>query len=103
MKNSSDTIGNRTRDLPVCSAVPQSTAPSRNPPQLTCYEQENLRRKAHFEAFPKAIMFFASILVIIRLTETLQVGLTGRYTRSRNPSLSAYCVSLARACAVEGM
>jgi hypothetical protein len=26
MKNSSDTIGNRTRDLPTCSAVPQSTA-----------------------------------------------------------------------------
>jgi hypothetical protein len=25
MKNSSDTIGNRTRDLPSCSAVPQST------------------------------------------------------------------------------
>jgi hypothetical protein len=27
MKNSSDTIGNRTRDVPVCSAVPQPTAP----------------------------------------------------------------------------
>jgi hypothetical protein len=27
MKNSSDTIGNRTRDLPVCSAVPQPNAP----------------------------------------------------------------------------
>ena len=26
MKNFSDTIGNRTRDLPVCSAVPQPTA-----------------------------------------------------------------------------
>ena len=26
MKNSSDTIGNRTRDLPPCSAVPQTTA-----------------------------------------------------------------------------
>ena len=26
MKNSSDTIGNRTRDLPVCSAVLQPTA-----------------------------------------------------------------------------
>ena len=26
-KNSSDNIGNRTRDLPVCSAVPQPTAP----------------------------------------------------------------------------
>jgi len=23
MKNSNDTIGNRTRDLPTCSAVPQ--------------------------------------------------------------------------------
>jgi hypothetical protein len=31
MKNSSDTIGNRTCDLPVCSAVPQSTAPPRAP------------------------------------------------------------------------
>jgi len=29
MKNSSDTIGNRTRDLPVCSAVPQPTASPR--------------------------------------------------------------------------
>jgi len=27
MKNSSDTIGNRTTDLPACSAVPQPTAP----------------------------------------------------------------------------
>ena len=29
MKNSSDTIGNRNRDLPICSAVPQPTAPPR--------------------------------------------------------------------------
>ena len=27
MKNSIDTIGNRTRDLPACSAVPQPTVP----------------------------------------------------------------------------
>jgi len=27
MKNSSDNIGNRTRDLPACSALPQPTAP----------------------------------------------------------------------------
>jgi hypothetical protein len=27
MKNSSDTMGNRTRDIPVCTAVPQPTAP----------------------------------------------------------------------------
>jgi hypothetical protein len=31
MKNSNDTIGNRSRDLPVCSAVPQPTAPPRAP------------------------------------------------------------------------
>jgi hypothetical protein len=27
MKNSSDTIGNQTPDLPACSAVPQTTVP----------------------------------------------------------------------------
>jgi hypothetical protein len=31
MKNSSDTFGNRTRDLPACSAVPQPTALPRTP------------------------------------------------------------------------
>ena len=31
MKKSSDAIGNRTRDLPACSAVPQPTAPPRAP------------------------------------------------------------------------
>jgi hypothetical protein len=31
MKNSDDTIGNRSRDLPVCSAVPQTNAPPRAP------------------------------------------------------------------------
>jgi len=31
MKKSNDTIGNRTRGLPICSAVPQPTAPPRTP------------------------------------------------------------------------
>ena len=31
MKYSNDTIGNRTRDLLTCSAVPQPTAPPRSP------------------------------------------------------------------------
>jgi hypothetical protein len=30
MKNFNDILGNRTRDLPVCSAVPQPTAPPRH-------------------------------------------------------------------------
>jgi hypothetical protein len=33
-KNSNDLIGNRTRDLPACSAVPQPTAPPRAPKYL---------------------------------------------------------------------
>ena len=32
IKNSNDTIGNRTHDLPTCSAVPQPTALRRTPP-----------------------------------------------------------------------
>jgi hypothetical protein len=35
MKNGTDTIGNRTRDLPVCSAVPQPTVFSTKC-KLTC-------------------------------------------------------------------
>ena len=31
MKNSNGIIGNRTRDVPACSAVPQPTAPPRAP------------------------------------------------------------------------
>jgi hypothetical protein len=31
MKNFNDTIENRTRDLPACSAVPEPTAPPRAP------------------------------------------------------------------------
>jgi hypothetical protein len=31
MKNSSDTIGNQTREFPAYSAVPQTTAPPRAP------------------------------------------------------------------------
>ena len=31
MKNSNDTIGNRTHDLRACSVVPQPTAPPRAP------------------------------------------------------------------------
>jgi hypothetical protein len=37
VKNSSDTIGNQTRDLPACSAVPQPTAPLRAP---LCYNAQ---------------------------------------------------------------
>ena len=38
MKNSNDTIGNRTRDLPAYSVVPQPTVPPRNSHLGTCKE-----------------------------------------------------------------
>ena len=44
MKNS-DIIGNRTRDLPACSAVPQPTAPPRAV-MLACSRQK--KRNLHF-------------------------------------------------------
>ena len=37
-KKSSDTIGNRTRDLPACSAVPQPTTPPRAPNRFVALE-----------------------------------------------------------------
>jgi hypothetical protein len=55
MKNSSDTIGNRTPDFPVCRAVPQPTAPPRPPNKykythkmsLRCLKQDTtIERKA---------------------------------------------------------
>ena len=36
MKNSNDTIGNQTRDLRACSAVPQPTGPPRTPSAFHC-------------------------------------------------------------------
>jgi hypothetical protein len=44
MKNSSDTIGNRTRDIPACSTVPQPTAPPR-----TLYRVEFLNLRCHLK------------------------------------------------------
>jgi hypothetical protein len=43
MKNSSDTIGNRTRDLPACTTVSQPTAPPRAPTGLKLQHVSNQR------------------------------------------------------------
>jgi hypothetical protein len=39
MKNSKETIGNRTRDLPVCNAVPQPTSSARAPNDVCSRQQ----------------------------------------------------------------
>jgi hypothetical protein len=43
MKNCNDTIGNRTRNLPACSTVPQPTAPLRT---LSVYSSINIKFRA---------------------------------------------------------
>ena len=65
MKNSNDTIGNRNRDLPTCSAVPQPIAPPRAP--LSC---ETLR---YLQTFRKKILSpssgYNSILELFTVTQ----------------------------------
>jgi hypothetical protein len=41
MKNSSDTIGNRTRDLPAWSVLPQPTAQPRAPNELKAWKKKH--------------------------------------------------------------
>ena len=47
MKNSYDTIGNRTRDLPAFSAVPQPSAPPRTPGSSK-WDIKNLRPQTNY-------------------------------------------------------
>lgn len=42
INNSSDIIGNRSRDLTVCSAVHQPTAPPPSHPEFVCIIKTNL-------------------------------------------------------------
>jgi len=50
MKKSIDTIGNRTRDLPACSTVPQPTVP------------------------PRVVFLFTNLLVSVHLEQPSQWG-----------------------------
>jgi len=45
MKNSNDTIGNRTRDLPACSAVPQ---PITLPRLISRYDSKFTKKKSRY-------------------------------------------------------
>ena len=62
MKNSSDAIGNQTRDLTACSAVRQPTVPPRAPPEFMCIIKTNLlkifRETTHIIQKPYARPFW---------------------------------------------
>jgi hypothetical protein len=63
MKNSSDTIGNRTRELPVCSAVPQPTAPPAACPMITGVEKKCL------------VLVFVTNCIILKYMSLFFVGI----------------------------
>jgi len=77
MKNSNDTIGNRTQDLPACSTVPQPTAPPRAPnlvknrPKISYISREDV---STFLLLPKTYVhhkcFYATLAIFILLTVT---------------------------------
>jgi hypothetical protein len=47
LKNSSDSIGNRTRDLPACSAVPPPAASSRTSTEVGCCDIKDQFLRIH--------------------------------------------------------
>jgi hypothetical protein len=55
MKNSNDTIGNRTRDLPACSAAPQ-LVPQRAPRDVGTYVTTRTRNDSAVRVFATPIM-----------------------------------------------
>jgi hypothetical protein len=73
MKNSDDTIGNGTRGLPVCSAVPEPTAPPRAP---------NVTARQHFFPIPPFhviqtnIIFYLFLLSLASAMHSMPDGRT---------------------------
>ena len=65
MKNSNDNIGNRTRDVPACSAVPQPTSPPRAPvvrvTSIKCRERVQMFVVSSSRNFPCAVNSYNSV------------------------------------------
>jgi hypothetical protein len=71
MKKSSDTIGNRTRDLPVCSAVPQPLrhrVPLFRPLRLAF-----LRNVLAFKCCIECVLCCCDVCSVVNKTDTAEV------------------------------
>jgi hypothetical protein len=79
MKNSNNTIGNRSRDLPVCSTVPKPLR-HRVPPERNCrgtkIETRKLKRKI--------CIYFAYVLSRVREINGLKLNLLVHWRQRRN-------------------
>jgi len=65
MKKSNGTIGNKTRDLPPCSAVPQPIAPPRAP-IVAMYHRELLKKRPSMGTFCTQSVIEGLISVVSR-------------------------------------
>jgi hypothetical protein len=72
MKNSSDTIGNQTRDLPTCSTAPQPAALLRAP-QLIQYTFD-IHMSVHRNIIPNFNQLDAMFLGLFIFTDNLHVS-----------------------------
>jgi hypothetical protein len=61
IKNSNDTIGNRIRNLPTCSALPQPTALPRTP------DRKGLSKKERKKEERKTTYIIQSVYEILRV------------------------------------
>jgi hypothetical protein len=77
-KNSSNTIGNRTRDLPACSALPQPTAPPRAP---TC------RGNVTKNDFNSSLMFYMLTCVDVLKCISAWVGTNTNYSNTHGATI----------------
>ena len=72
MKTSNDTIGNRTRNLSACSAVPQPTALARAPKIIVVNVIINRATDAGLECLPRTSVDGSKLFVRTRwLTNTV--------------------------------
>jgi len=67
MKNFNNTIGNRTRDLPALSVVPQPTAPSRSPSPSLYYIEIGLFKSVNEVAFSGIGQKYLKLRLMINL------------------------------------
>jgi hypothetical protein len=109
MKNSNDTIGNRARDLPACSAVPQPTAPPHAYPRTfyvpvlnlcTCtfwpWNSSTLNLKRLSTVFGSEMSKLS--LVFVTKTQSPGMGMSQKMTGDLVSSTRAesYCAVLAK-------
>ena len=98
MKNSNDTIGNRTRDLLTCSAVPQPTAPPWSPNLLMyarflmCTEKSVSAQEGPHLRGNRAVLTSETSFVTSRLPLLLFIPcIEDNHFATLNPKNPQYC------------